>query len=78
MDIARLQWTRKQRVKNGELINARAQEVGFGEEKSTSVEDTKERKFMRNFSLSAFGVLCLWILGSWVAYFWGVATGHNS
>jgi hypothetical protein len=77
IDIARLQWTRKQRIKNGKLIKARALAVGLGEEKSTRANDSKEKRRMRNFSLGAFGVLCLWILGSWVAYFWGVATGHN-
>lgn len=32
---------------------------------------------MRNLSLGALVVLCLWVLESWVAYFWGLATGHK-
>ncbi|KAF8854109.1 MFS general substrate transporter [Acephala macrosclerotiorum] len=82
VDIARLQWTKKQRIAHGEEIKERRVAVGLGEEKDGNdnremVEETLEKRRMRKISMGAFGVLCFWILGSWVAYFWGVATGNN-
>lgn len=87
VDIARLQWTRKQRIKNGENINARRAVVGFdavdekkdGETAGIEAGEgvVKERSRMRMISRGAFGLLMLWVAGSWVAYFWGVATGNN-
>jgi hypothetical protein len=64
VDIGRLQWTRKQRLRNGEDIDERRQAVDEGVK-------------MRKISKACFGVLVLLVLGSWVAYFWGVATGNN-
>ncbi|KUJ22650.1 MFS general substrate transporter [Mollisia scopiformis] len=77
VDIARLQWTRKQRIRNGEAIKERGMAVGLGEEKGARIEHTRERTRMKTISMAAFGILCFWILGSWTAYFWGVATEHN-
>lgn len=84
VDIARLQWTRKERIAHGEDIKERCVAVGLGEGKihigsqsGERLEETGERRRMRNISMGAFGVLCFWILGSWVAYFWGAATGNN-
>ena len=64
VDIGRLQWTRKQRLRNGEDINERRGEVDIGIK-------------MRKISQGCFGGLVVLVLGSWVAYFWGVATGNN-
>jgi EamA domain-containing membrane protein RarD len=64
VDIGRLQWTRKRRLRNGEAINERRQVVDDGVK-------------MRKTSKVCFCVLVLLVLGSWVAYFWGVATGNN-
>lgn len=68
VDIGRLQWTRKQRLSKGEWINWRKEAVGGPE-----AEGTK----MRRVSMVCFGILVLLVLGSWAAYFWGVATGNN-
>ncbi|TLD10356.1 hypothetical protein PgNI_05491 [Pyricularia grisea] len=67
VDLGNLQWTRKQRIANGELWNSR---------KTAFYEDNGVRN--RNISKTCFGALVVLILGSWSAYFWGVATGHNS
>ena len=32
---------------------------------------------MKRLSKICFGALMCLVLGSWVAYFWGVATGNN-
>lgn len=66
IDLRRLQWTRKQRVRNGNVINER-KEIFEGQ------------NGMRNRAISkgCFGVLCALVVGSWVGYFWGVATGNN-
>jgi hypothetical protein len=84
VDIGRLQWTRKQRVANGDLIKSRKRVVGLGDDESVdgehegSDQERRERTIMARFSIVAFGVLILLVIGSWVAYFWGVATGNNS
>jgi len=87
VDIARLQWTRKQRTENGEEMNRRRAEVGFDSvEERGGVEAAepevlesvaKERRRMKMISRGACGLLVLWVLGAWAAYFWGVATGNN-
>lgn len=64
VDIGRLQWTRKQRLRNGEDINGRRGEVDIGVK-------------MKKISQACFWGLIALVLGSWVAYFWGVATGNN-
>ncbi|CAG8976943.1 hypothetical protein HYALB_00008854 [Hymenoscyphus albidus] len=66
IDLRRLQWTRKQRVKNGTLINER-KDVFEGE--------NGERN--RGVSKWCFGALCALVVGSWVGYFWGVAAGKS-
>lgn len=92
VDIARLQWTRKERVLNGERMVMRRREVGFdsaeermgrgesgveGGEVEVSEGVRRERERMKMISRGACGVLALWVMGAWAAYFWGVATGNN-
>lgn len=67
IDLGNLQWTRKQRIANGDLWNER---------KRAFYEDNGARN--KAISKICFGALILLILGSWSAYFWGVATGNNS
>ncbi|KAH0419969.1 major facilitator superfamily transporter [Colletotrichum camelliae] len=66
VDLGNLQWTRKQRIANGDLWNERKR--AFHEENGA-----------RNKLISkvCFGGLVMLILGAWAAYFWGVATGNN-
>lgn len=97
VDIARLQWTRKERIENGGVMRVRRAEVGFdsleevrergesvgeggveGAEVEVGESVQRERTRMKMISRGACGVLALWVLGAWVAYFWGVATGNNS
>lgn len=67
-DAKILQWTKKQRSKNGELINERREASEAG------ADGLRNRKL----GLGLFIAFLFLIAGSWVAYFWGVATGHNS
>ncbi|KAH9873134.1 hypothetical protein J1614_005532 [Plenodomus biglobosus] len=67
VDLKHLQWTRKQRIAKGALINERREQFGVGS------EGEKNRKI----SISLFIVLLFLVLGAWAAYFWGVATGNN-
>lgn len=66
VDLRRLQWTRKQRIRNGPLIVAR-------KERFLGENGAKNRKI----SLCCFGALCCLTVGSWIAYIWGAATGNN-
>lgn len=66
--MTRLQWTRKERIQKGELIEEMRQEY----------EDGERGGRHRLISLACFGAVLTLILGAWVAYFWGIATGHNS
>lgn len=66
IDLRRLQWTRKQRIAKGAIINERNRR--FHEE-----DGEKNRKVSR----ICFGSLIVLILGAWSAYFWGVATGNS-
>ncbi|KAE8829037.1 hypothetical protein PTNB73_05833 [Pyrenophora teres f. teres] len=68
VDAQMLQWTRKQRSNKGNMINERreASEIGEGGVKN------------RKLGLGFFVALIVLILGSWVAYFWGIATSNNS
>jgi hypothetical protein len=68
VDIGCLQWTRKQRLRMGEAINGRKEIVGGAEQ---------EGRQMRRVSMVCFGSLALLVIGSWAAYFWGVAMGNN-
>lgn len=66
VDLGRLQWTRKQRMAMGALINERNER--FHQENGAR---------NRILSMGLFAGLVLLVLGSWVGYFWGVATGNN-
>ncbi|PSR79061.1 MFS transporter [Coniella lustricola] len=66
--LGRLQWTRKERLQKGALI----------EQMRNEYEDEERAERHRLVSLSCFGAVLALILGAWVAYFWGIATGHNS
>lgn len=63
-----LQWSRKKRISQGDIVSA--QKVKF------EVGELRERH--RKFGLAMFAAVNVLILGSWAAYFWGVATGNNS
>lgn len=67
IDFRILQWTRKQRIANGQLIIDR---------KAKFHNENGDRN--RKVSKYCFGALGALVLGSWVAYFWGVATGNNN
>lgn len=66
VDLGHLQWPRKLRIARGEVLN-----------------DCKKRFFEVNgaknrmVSKVCFGAAGVLVLGSWSAYFWGVATGNN-
>ncbi|KAJ4404610.1 hypothetical protein N0V91_005760 [Didymella pomorum] len=68
IDLKILQWTKKQRMAKGELINDRREMFEKGE---VGVRN-------RKISMTLFIALLVFILGAWAAYFWGVATGNNS
>ena len=68
VDLGLLQWTKKQRMAKGEIINDRRQQFEKGE---AGVRN-------KNISMTLFIVLIFFILGAWAAYFWGVATGNNN
>ena len=72
VDIGRLQWTRKQRLTKGDMMNERKLIVSGGED-GNGVQGRK----MKRLSKICFGILMSLVLGSWIAYFWGVATGNN-
>lgn len=65
-DLGRLQWTRKKRLRNGEVIN---------EMQRVFEEVNGDRN--RVVSRLCLGFLGCLVLGSWGAFFWGVATGNN-
>lgn len=65
-DLGRLQWTRKKRIRNGEMIN---------ELQRTFEQENGARN--RMLSKVCLGFLGFLVLGSWCAFFWGVATGNN-
>jgi hypothetical protein len=68
VDAKILQWTRKQRTRNGHLINERKEVSEAGADGLRS----------RKVGLGLFVALLFLIAGAWAAYFWGVATGNNS
>lgn len=72
VDIGRLQWTRKQRLRRGDMMNERKLIVSGGEE-GNGIQGQK----MKKLSKICFGMLMCLVLGGWIAYFWGVATGNN-
>lgn len=67
VDLRLLQWTKKQRMVKGEIINDRRERFENGE---VGVRN-------RKISMTLFIFLIFFILGAWAAYFWGVATGNN-
>jgi hypothetical protein len=67
VDLSILQWTKKQRLARGETINERREKFESGEEGVRN----------RRISMALFVCLLVLIVGGWVAYFWGVATGNN-
>lgn len=62
--IGHLQWSRKKRVENGHVINAKKEEF--------ESEGHAERN--AKLGLVNFSAVIVLILGAWVAYFWGLAT----
>lgn len=62
-----LQWTRKQRIARGDIINEQREKFITGDEGRRN----------RVISMSFFVASIVLLLGSWIAYFWGVATGNN-
>lgn len=66
IDLGHLQWTRKQRLAKGAIWNERRQ-----------IFQSENGRKNRLLSKVCFGALCALVLGSWVGYFWGVATGNN-
>jgi Fe-S cluster biosynthesis and repair protein YggX len=72
VDVGRLQWTRKQRIQKGNLINERKLVMEGGEDGKGN-----EKRKMNRISRGAFTALMCLVLGSRVAYFWGVAMGNN-
>lgn len=67
VDLRIFMWTRKQRLTHGAEINARREEEESG----------KGRVLDRRVSIFALTFLSFLTIGGWIAYFWGVATGHN-
>lgn len=66
--IGFLQWSRKKRVNNGHIINTKKEEY----------ESSERAEWHRKLGLINFGAVIVLILGSWAAYFWGLATGNHS
>ncbi|EKG16255.1 Major facilitator superfamily [Macrophomina phaseolina MS6] len=67
VDLRRLQWTKTQRLANGDLMNERREAFKTGDEGRRN----------RRISLACFAFVLLLIATAWVAFFWGVATGNN-
>ncbi|KAK8172956.1 LOW QUALITY PROTEIN: major facilitator superfamily domain-containing protein [Phyllosticta citrichinensis] len=67
VDLCRLQWTRKQRLVRGDVIK----------EQKAKFEDGEAGHRNKIISMSCFGFVLALMLSSWIAYFWGVATGHD-
>lgn len=65
-DLGRLVWTRKQRLSRGNLIKEMYEKF-----------HGKDLKRNRMISKLCFVILVVLVLGSWAAYFWGVATGNS-
>ncbi|KAM0280204.1 hypothetical protein ACHAQH_004161 [Verticillium albo-atrum] len=65
-DLRILQFTRKQRIRHGDLINERKAEC-LGPAGGRS----------RAFSKACFVALLVYVLGSWAAWIWGAVTGNN-
>lgn len=66
-NLGRLQWSRKSRVRKGQAIN----------ELKEKFEEDARGGLNRRISLGCFAGMILLVMGSWAAYFWGLATNHN-
>lgn len=65
--IGFLQWSRKKRIANGQLINTKKEEF----------ETDNRAEWNRKLSIVNFAAVIVLILGSWAAYFWGIANGKS-
>ncbi|KAF4447984.1 hypothetical protein F53441_8575 [Fusarium austroafricanum] len=65
--LGHLQWSRKKRVENGHIINAKKEEF----------QDEGHAEWNRKLGLVNFSAVIILILGAWVAYFWGLATKNT-
>ncbi|KPM38852.1 hypothetical protein AK830_g7693 [Neonectria ditissima] len=65
--IGLLQWSRKERVRNGDIIN----------DTKEKFENDEHAEWNRKLSLVNFISVIVLIVGAWIAYFWGVGTGNN-
>ncbi|KAK5365795.1 hypothetical protein LTR20_009597 [Exophiala xenobiotica] len=66
VELGNLQWTRKQRLAKGAILNECRLRF-YGENGARN----------KRISTICFGSCILLVLGSWAAYFWEVATGNN-
>ncbi|KAI1054483.1 hypothetical protein LB506_010745 [Fusarium annulatum] len=66
-NMGKLQWSRKKRVKNGHVINAKRQESESG----------SHAEKQRMLNIINFSVVLFLILGAWVSYLWGLVTKQN-
>lgn len=66
VDLRHLQWPRKLRIARGDTLLER---------KHRFYEENGPRN--KRISIACFATCMLLILGSWCAYFWGIATGNN-
>ncbi|KAG4277706.1 hypothetical protein FPRO04_06949 [Fusarium proliferatum] len=66
-NMGKLQWSRKKRVKNGHVINAKRQESESG----------SHAEKQRVLNIINFSVVLFLILGAWVSYLWGLVTKQN-
>ncbi|CRK23883.1 hypothetical protein BN1723_003043 [Verticillium longisporum] len=65
-DLRILQFTRKQRIRFGDIINERKERF-----------QGPDGKRSRNISKTCFAALMVYVLGSWSAWIWGAVTGNN-
>lgn len=68
VNLGMLQWTRKKRIARGDFINKQKEKF------HTGAQGERNRKV----STALFSGVIVLIVGSWVAYFWGIATGTGN
>lgn len=66
VNLRHLQWSRKKRISKGAVLNA-CKQTFYG----------ADGKRNATVSVVCFSLLIALVLGSWCAFFWGVATGNN-
>lgn len=66
VNLRHLQWSRKKRIFKGAVLNA-CKQTFYG----------ADGKRNATVSVICFSSLIALVLGSWCAFFWGVATGNN-